>query len=196
MAVTKPGRGKGREAIEHPDQTAAFLEFGLDMLPFGRLLSETRQEARAARSRQAGRAHEFEPGLGGGGFLIGVDKAQHGRGGTRKTQLVGEQVANQACAFPRRPARRHVARAKMPHVEGVGIHRADFGHAVALRAGRAEALGLEVHPVLVDDEFDVAPDRLVGNRVVGIVGYGIVLRRGGRRGQIVDQRDQALRLDF
>ena len=84
----------------------------------------------------------------------------------------------------------------MPHIEGVGIDRADFGHAVALRAGRAEALGLEAHTVFVDDEFDVAPDRLVGNRVIVIVGHGIVLRRGGRRRQIVDQRDQAVRLDL
>ena len=196
MAVTKPGRRERREAIEDPDQTAALLEFGLDVLPFGRLLGETRQKARAARSRQAGSAHELEPGLGRGGFLVGIDKAQHGRGGTRKTQLVGKQVADQACAFPRRPARRHIARAEMPHVEGVGIDGADFGHAVVERAGRAEALGLEVHPVLVDDEFDVAPDRLVGNRVIGVIRHGIVLRRGGRRGQIVDQRDQALRLDF
>jgi hypothetical protein len=55
-------------------------------------------------------------------------------------------------------------------------------------------LGLEQHPVFMDDEFDVAADCLVGNRVIGIVGHGIVLRRRGRRGQVVDQRDQALRL--
>ena len=78
------------ELPPYPIARKLFSEFGLDVLPFRRLLSQTRQEARAARSRQAGRAHEFEPGLGGGGFLVGIDKAQHGRGGTRKTQFVGE----------------------------------------------------------------------------------------------------------
>jgi hypothetical protein len=49
---------------------------------------------------------------------------------------------------------------KMPHVEGIGVDRADLGNAVLDLARRAEPLGHEPHPVFQDDEFDVVADRL------------------------------------
>ena len=160
------------------------------MLPFGRLLADPRQEPRAARGRQAGGAHELEPGARCSGFLVGVDQAQHRRSRTGEAQFVGEQITNQSRAFPRRPARRHVAHPEMAHVERVGIDRADFRHPAGPRAGRAEALGPEHHPVGLDHQFDVAADRLARDGVVRVVGDGFVVRRGGRRGEVVDQRDQ------
>ncbi len=84
----------------------------------------------------------------------------------------------------------------MPHVERIGVDRADLGNAVFDLARRTKPLGDEPHPVFVDDELDIVPDRLGRDRVVGIVGHGIVLRCGGRRGQVVDDCDQLLRLDF
>jgi hypothetical protein len=166
------------------------------MLPLGRLLADAGQEPRAARSGKAGGAHELEAGLGRSGFLVGIDEAQHRRGRAGEAQLVGEHVADEPRAFPRRPALGHVARGKMPHVEGIGVDRADLGNAVLDLARCTKPLGDEPHPVFQDDEFDIVADRLGRDRVVRIVGHGIVLRRGRRRGQVVDDRDQLLRLDF
>ena len=48
----------------------------------------------------------------------------------------------------------------------------------------------------MDDELDVVADCLRGDRIVGVVGHRVVLRRGGRRGEVVDERDQLLRPDL
>ncbi|EHJ63032.1 hypothetical protein NSU_0107 [Novosphingobium pentaromativorans US6-1] len=196
VAVPAAERGVGRQTIEDPHQTSAFLQLGLHMLPLGRLLADAGQEARTARSGKARRAHELEAGLGRSSFLVGIDEAQHRRGRAGEAQLVGEHVADKPRAFPRRPALGHVARGKMPHVEGIGVDRADLGNAVLDLARRTKPLGDEPHTVFVDDELDIVPDRLGRDRVVRIIGHGIVLRRGGRRGQVVDDRDQLLGLDF
>ena len=196
VAVALAERRPAGDPVEHPDQAAALLELCLDVLPFRRLLGEARQEPRAAGLGKARRAHELEPGLRGGGFLVGVDQTEHGRGWAGEAQLVGEQIADQPRAFPRRPALRHVADGEMPHVETIRIDRADFGHAVVVDARGPKALSPEFDPVLVDNQFDIAPDCLGRDRVVRIVGNRIVLRRGGRRSEIVEQRDEVVRLVF
>ena len=159
------------------------------MAPFGRLLGDPRQEPRAAGVSQAGGAHEFEPGFGAGGFLVRVNQAQHGCRRTGEAQLVGEHIADQPRAFVRGPALRHIAHAKMAQIEGIGIDRANLGDAVVDLPGGAEPLGRQQHAVLANHQLDVAADRLRGDRIVRVVSRSIFLRRGGWRGQIVDQRD-------
>src|SRR3546814_12944195 len=79
----------------------------------------------------------------------------------------------------------------MPHVEMVGIAFADFGIALLVAAGLAKALGPEDQAIVADLELDVAADRLDIERIVVIPRMDVGLVRGGRRGELVDQRQQS-----
>src|SRR3546814_14042731 len=81
----------------------------------------------------------------------------------------------------------------MPHVEMVGIAFADFGIALLVAAGLAKALGPEDQAIVADLELDVAADRLDIERIVVIPRMDVGLVRGGRRGELVDQRQQSAR---
>src|SRR3546814_1352214 len=78
----------------------------------------------------------------------------------------------------------------MPHVEMVGIAFADFGIALLVAAGLAEALGPEDQAIVADLKLDVAADRLDVERIVGVPRMDVGLVRGGWRGKLVDQRQQ------
>src|SRR3546814_20644007 len=81
----------------------------------------------------------------------------------------------------------------MPHVEMVGIAFADFGIALLVAAGLAKALGPEDQAIVADLELDVAADRLDIERIVVIPRMDVGLVSGGRRGELVDQRQQSAR---
>ena len=196
MGVAKSERRIGCDPVEDAHKAPAFLQFGLHARPFCRLLANARQKPRAAGVRQAGRAHELVASARGRRFLIGVDQTEHRRGRTGKAQLVGEEIANQPCTFVGGPARRIGAHRKVPEIKAVGIDFSDHRRAVRHLAGRAEALGCEQQAVFAHHQLDIAADSLRGDRILGVVGYHIVLRRGRRRGEVVDQRDQTVRLQF
>src|SRR3546814_17743791 len=81
----------------------------------------------------------------------------------------------------------------MPHVEMVGIAFADFGIALLVAAGLAKARGPEDQAIVADLELDVAADRLDTERIVVIPRMDVGLVRGGRRGELVEQRKQSTR---
>ena len=196
MRIALAERRNAGEAVEQFHEFFARLELGLDMAPLGRLLGKPGEEARALGLAEAGRAHEFEAGPRRGGFLVGIDQAQHGRGGTGKTQLVGKHVADEPRAFPGRPAFRGRAHGIMAHVEMVGIAFANFGMTVRVAPGLAEPFGSQDHAIILDFELDITPDRLVLECIVRVPRMDIRLMRGGRRGQLVDQRQQPVRAQF
>ena len=83
----------------------------------------------------------------------------------------------------------------MAHVEAVGIAGAHLGNTVAAASGLAEPLGPEDQPVVLDLKFYIAADRLDVERVLAVPVRKIELARGGRRGQLVDQREKSGRFE-
>src|SRR3546814_5692927 len=65
--------------------------------------------------------------------------------------------------------------------------------ALLVAAGLAKALGPEDQAIVADLELDVAADRLDIERIVVIPRMDVGLVRGGRRGELVDQRQQSAR---
>ena len=181
--------------VERAHQFVSLAQFFLNVLPLDALFLELWQEPRRLGIGQARGPHELVGRLVLRGGRIGIDQAKRGRDRARQAQLVGEQIADQTRTVPRRPARRQIADRVRPHLEIVGIHIADLGNAVLVDTGGAQPLGSKLEPVGEVTHFHVPPDRLVGDRVEGIVGHRIVARCGRRRGDVVDQRQQINRID-
>ena len=178
------------EPVEQLHQLLAGLQLALDMPPLRRLVGKLGQETRAFGLAEARGAHELVARARRGRLLVGIDQAQHGRGRTGKPQLVGEHVADEARAFPRRPALGERAHGKVAQIEAVGQAFADFGMASAVAANLTEPLGSEHHPVVLDLELDVAADRLDVDLLERIPAFALGFAGRGRRGQFVDQPDQ------
>ena len=195
MRVALAERRDAGEPVEQLHELLASLEFGLDVAPLGRLFGKLGQETRALGLAETGRAHELEARARRSSFLVGVDQAQHGCRRTGETQLVGEHVADEPRAFPRCPALRGRAHAVMAHIEAVGIAFTYLRHAISRAPGLAEALGAQDQPVVLDFEFDVAADRLRVERVLAVPVGEIGFARGGRRGELVDQCEEACGLE-
>ena len=193
MRVALAERRDAGEPVEQLHELLASLEFGLDVAPLGRLFGKLGQETRALGLAETGRAHELEARARRSSFLVGVDQAQHGCRRTGETQLVGEHVADEPRAFPRCPALRGRAHGIVPHIEMVGIAFADFRIALLVAARLAKALGPEDQAIVADLELDVAADRLGLKRIVRVPRMDIGLVRGSRRGELVDQRQEAAR---
>jgi len=185
---------EGRHRIERLDQLATLPKLILDELPLARLVLQLGQHARRLGIGKAGGAHELAGGPQALAFGVGEIETQVRRDRAGHAQLVREHVADQLCHVPRRPALREVAHRERAHVEHVGIDLADLRCLVDHLACRAEPLGAQQDTVRLDLHLQIVPHRLVGDRIERVVDDVVVTRRRCRRRDVVDPRDQRLRV--